>query len=202
MTSRNGLLRQRATFHRMVDSTADDWAIVSAHGSEQLASVPANVVAHLRLLAGDYGGFAVDRLEHCLQTATRAMRAGKDDEYLACALIHDIGDVLAPIDHPRFAGAILSPYVSRENVWMVENHGVFQGYNFFHLIGGDRHAREQFRGHPWFDRTEEFCQEFDQAAFDPHYPSLPLEEFEPLLVSVLSRAPHPSTGWGAPEVAL
>jgi predicted HD phosphohydrolase len=174
-------LQQRAGFRAMTEGTAEDWAILGAHFAKLTQGLARRVTDHLRLLDGDTGGFAVDRLQHSLQTATRASRAGKDDEYVACALLHDIGDTLCSWNHPDAAVAILRPFVSAENLWMVEKHNVFQGYNYFHLIGMDRDMREQFRDHPCYERTVEFCQEFDQAAFDPAYPSLTLADFEPLL---------------------
>ena len=175
------LLDQRARFHAMTEGTADDWQIIGAHYLQLCSGLADRVLAHLQLLGGDHGGFAVDRLEHSLQTATRASRAGRDDEYVACALLHDIGDVLCPHNHPDAAAAILRPFVSAENHWMVEKHGIFQGYYFFQHIGLDRDAREQYRDHPWFERTAEFCAEFDQPSFDPGYGSMSLADFEPLL---------------------
>src|SRR5690606_25695074 len=112
--------------------------------------LPNRMVDHLNLLRGDCGGFAIDRLEHSLQTATRAHRAGKDEEYVVCALLHDIGDILAPRNHADIAAAILQPYVSEANHWMLEKHAIFQGYYFFDHLGLDKDMREQFRGHPHF----------------------------------------------------
>jgi predicted HD phosphohydrolase len=153
---------------------------------ELAAGLPDRVLTHLRQLGGDYGGFAVDRLEHSLQTATRAYRADRDDEYVFCALIHDIGDLLGPLNHADVAAAVVKPFVSERNHWMVEKHAIFQGYYFFHHLGLDPNLREQFRGHEWFDYTAEFCQEYDQAAFDPGYDTLPLEHFEPLVRQVMT----------------
>ena len=143
-------------------------------------------MAHMRLLEGDCGGFAVDRLEHCLQTATRALRDGRDEEYVVCALLHDIGDILGPQNHAEVGAVILKPFVSERNHWMVNHHGVFQGYYFFHHLGLDRDIREQFRGHPDFEYTAQFCQLYDQNSFDPSYDSLPLDAFEPMLGRVLA----------------
>jgi predicted HD phosphohydrolase len=120
-------------------------------------------------------------LTHSLQTATRAYRANRDDEYVFCAVIHDIGDTLGPANHADIAAAIVKPFVSAQNQWMVEKHGMFQGYYFFEYLGLDPDMREQYREHEWFDYTAEFCFEYDQAAFDPSYETLPLEHFEPLL---------------------
>ncbi|MFM7892885.1 MAG: HD domain-containing protein, partial [Actinomycetota bacterium] len=129
----------------------------------------------------DFGGFPVNRLEHCLQTATRAERDGRDEEYVLCALIHDIGDNLAPFNHPEIAAGILKPVVSEKNWWMTKNHGIFQGYYFWHHIGLDRNARDAFKESPYYEHTEEFCAKYDSPAFDADYRSTPLEHFEPLV---------------------
>ena len=178
--------RPRAAFHAMTEGTKEDWDRIAVGAIELAAGLPDRVLTHLRQLGGDYGGFAVDRLEHSLQTATRAYRADRDDEYIFCALIHDIGDLLGPLNHADVAAAVVKPFVSEQNHWMVEKHAIFQGYYFFHYLGLDRDLREQFRGHEWFDYTAEFCQEYDQAAFDPGYDTLPLEHFEPLVRQVMT----------------
>src|SRR5581483_1217600 len=134
---------QRATFTRMVDGTPDQWAIVFSHSLPYQQKLPERVLDHLRLLRNDFGGYAVDRLEHSLQTATRAHRDGRDEEYVVCALLHDIGDILLPANHAELGAAILKPYISEANHWMMDKHGVFQGYYFFHYLGGDRDMREQ-----------------------------------------------------------
>ena len=143
-------------------------------------------MAHLKLLEGDFGGFPVDRLTHSLQTATRAFRDGRDEEYVVCALLHDIGDTLGSYNHPDIAAAILKPFVSAENLWMVEKHGIFQGYYFFHHLGLDRNMRDEFRDHPFYGAAEEFCRLYDGPAFDPRFVSMPLEEFEPLVRRVFA----------------
>jgi predicted HD phosphohydrolase len=176
----------RATFTAFTNATQDDWVkIVSANEVFKGGHVD-RVLSHLNLLKGDCGGFPIDRLEHSLQTATRAYRAGMDEEYVVCALLHDIGDTLGVYNHPDIAAAILKPFVSEANLWMVENHGVFQGYYFFHHLGLDRDMRDQFRGHPHFEYCAQFCHLYDQPAFDPAYPSMPLSEFEPLLRRVMA----------------
>ena len=172
---------ERAKFANMADSTANDWLIIGVHMIPFARALPDRILAHLRLLDGDYGGFPVDRLTHCLQTATRAHRDGRDEEYVVCALLHDIGDTLGSYNHADVAAAILKPFVSDENHWMVEKHAIFQGYYFFEHLGMDRDMREAFRDHPAFARTEEFCREFDSPAFDPKGEALPLAFFEPML---------------------
>jgi predicted HD phosphohydrolase len=176
----------RARFRSMEQGTAEDWAAISSHFPDFARGLPDRILAHLRLLDGDYGGFAVDRLTHSLQTATLAQRDGRDEEYVVCALLHDIGDTLGSFNHADVAAAIVKPFVSEENHWMVEKHAVFQGYYFFHHLGMDRDLREQFRGHRWFDRTAEFCARYDGPAFDPDGETLPLSFFEPLLRRVFA----------------
>jgi predicted HD phosphohydrolase len=178
----------RAAFSTFAESTAEDWAIITPQLDVTQSFVPARVVELLRVMGTDHGGFPVSRLEHSLQTATRAERDGRDDEYVFCALVHDIGDTLSPLNHPAVAAAIVRPFVSPANHWLVEHHGVFQGYYFWHHIGLDRDAREQFRDSPYFGHTEEFCAEYDQVAFDASYRSQPLEHFEPLVHVMLTKA--------------
>ncbi len=177
----------RATFSSMEQSTAEDWKLISAEYMPFAKALPERVLAHLQLLSGDYGGFAVDRMTHSLQTATLAHRAGKDEEYVVCALLHDIGDTLGSYNHPDVGAAIIKPFVSAENHWMVEKHGIFQGYFFFHHIGMDRNMREQFRGHPCFEQTAEFCEKYDGPAFNSNGETLPLEFFEPMLQRMFAR---------------
>ena len=177
----------RATFTRMDQSTREDWALIVPEAMKMARSLPDRVLAHLQLLDGDFGGFPVDRLTHCRQTATLAHRDGRDEEYVCCALLHDIGDTLGSFNHPDIAAAILKPFVTEENLWMVQQHGIFQGYNFFHHIGLDRDLREQFRSHPHFQRTAEFVERYDNPAFDPAGEALPLSFFEPMLRRLMAQ---------------
>ena len=178
----------RATFTSFEESTADDWAKIVPQLEITQGMVADRVIGLLRELQFDHGGFPVDRLEHSLQTATRAEKAGKDDEYVFCALIHDIGDTLSPYNHPDIAAAIIKPFVSEANHFMVQRHGEFQGYYFWHYIGMDQHARDKYADSPFYDRTVEFCADYDQAAFDPSYQSNPLEHYEPLIRQILRGA--------------
>ncbi|MES2071061.1 MAG: HD domain-containing protein [Pseudomonadota bacterium] len=180
-------MNARANFTRMQDSTQQDWQLIGAEFMQFTQGLPDRVIKHLQILEGDYGGFPIDRYTHSLQTATRALRDGRDEEYVVCALLHDIGDTLGSFNHPDIAAAILKPFVSEENLWMVQNHGIFQGYYFFHHIGLDKNMRDQFKGHPHFERTAEFCELYDNPAFDGKAETLPISEFEPLVRRVLAR---------------
>ena len=180
------LMEQRAEFKSMKESTKADWDIIVARYQPFAKELPSRILAHLRLLGGDSGGFAVDRLQHSLLTATLAHKAGEDEEYVVCALLHDVGDTLGSWNHPEVSAAVLKPFVSEANHWMVEKHGIFQGYFFFQHVGMDRNMREQFRGHPHFERTARFCEIYDNPAFDPGMECAPLEFFEPMLRNVFS----------------
>eukprot|EP00439_Symbiodinium_sp_Y106_P088130 s1_g666.t1 len=184
----------------MAESSQEEWELIAANNGEFSKGLADRVLAHLKLLDGDFGGFAVDRLEHSLQSATLAHRAGKDEEYVVCALLHDIGDTLGTYNHAEIGAAILKPFVSEDNHWMLEHHGIFQGYYFFHHIGLDRDMREQFRGHQAFEHTAQFCHLFDQNAFDPDYDTMPLEAFEPMVQRVMER-PRASIYKGSPAAA-
>ncbi len=180
-----------AEFTSMETATQEDWNRIAAAASEYYPGLPDRVTAHLRLLEGDHGGFKVDRLTHSLQTATRAYRADRDDAYVACALLHDIGDTLGSYNHAEIGAAIVKPFVDEPYHWMVEKHAIFQGYYFFHYLGLDRNLREQFAGHPYYDLCAGFCAEYDQPAFDPAYPTMSLDDFGPLLASFFA-APRSS----------
>jgi len=174
------------TFTQMRDATRDDYQTIGKHSLEFFAGLPDRVLEHLRLLDGDTGGYAVSRLTHSLQTATRAQRDGRDDEYVVCSLLHDIGDTLASVNHAELAATILEPFVSEENHWIVEHHAVFQGYYFFHHLGLDRDMRDRYRDHPLFGECAAFCEKYDQNSFDPAYDTLPLSHFEPLVRKLFS----------------
>ena len=177
----------RAQFTSMAESTREDWMKIAAASVGFSRDLPNRVLSHLQLLKGDCGGFAVDRLEHSLQSASLAKRDGMDEEYVVCALLHDIGDILASANHAELGATILRPFVSEENWWMMQHHGIFQGYYFFHYLGLDRNMRDEFRGHPSFERTAMFCARHDQNAFDPNYDTMPLEAFVPMVQRVMAR---------------
>jgi predicted HD phosphohydrolase len=184
MGERDG--RPRATFTDMAACTREDWAIILPQYLEFAAGLADRVLRHLEILRGDYGGFPVDRLDHCLQTAALAHADGRDEEYVVCALLHDIGDTLGAYNHADIAAAIVKPFVSAENHFMVEKHAAFQGYYFFHHVGLDRNAREAYREHPCFERTAEFCAKYDGPAFDPKRAPPSLSFFEPMVRRVFA----------------
>lgn len=181
----------RATFTAMDNATQEDWMAIAASFFPFASRGGERILKHLSLLKGDHGGFPVDRFEHSLQTATRAHRDGRDEEYVVCALLHDIGDILGAHNHPDIAAAIVRPFVSAENHWMVAHHGIFQGHYYFHYLGMDPNLRDRYQGHPHFDRTAHFCEAYDQTAFDPDFDTMPLSAFEPMVMRVFESPKHP-----------
>jgi len=177
----------KASFSKMSDSNADDWQIIMQEQLRFISKLPDRILAHMELLDGDYGCFPIDRLQHCLQTANLAAEAGEDEEYIVCALLHDIGDTLGSTNHPDVAAAILEPFVSDENHWMVKHHGIFQGYNFFHYLGMDRNMRDQFAENENYQRTARFVALYDDPAFDASAAKLSLELFEPMVRNVFAQ---------------
>lgn len=172
---------ETVSFIAMAEGTAEDYRLLDRCEARFMTGLVDRILDHLLLLKDGYGGYKIDRYQHSLQTATRAQRAGADEETIVAALLHDIGDTIAPLAHGPMGAAILSPYVSPETAWMIEKHPVFQGYHYFHHYEMDRKAREKYRGHPAFERTCRFCDEWDQASFDPAYDTLPLDAFTPML---------------------
>ncbi|MGF1938503.1 MAG: HD domain-containing protein [Nostoc sp. ChiQUE02] len=183
--------RSIATYTRMADGTKEDYLLLQEHSKPLLNQVADRALTLLVGLQESYPGNLIDRYQHSLQTATRAFRDEAEEEVVVAALLHDIGDLLAPVNHAELAAAILKPYVSPATHWIIEHHGIFQGYYFWHHTGRDRYAREKFRGHPYFDCTVEFCHKWDQESFDPNYDTLPLNFFEPMVRRIFARQP-----WG------
>jgi len=181
------IMDKQATFSEMKNGTAEDYAIIAEQGSKHASELPNRIMDHLNLLKGGTGGFAVDRFTHSIQTASRAHRDGKDEEYVVCALLHDIGDSIASANHADLAATMLEPFVSDKNYWIVKHHGIFQGYYFFEHMGLDKNMRDQFKGHEYWNDCVEFCAKYDQNSFDPEYENLPIEEFIPMVHNVFAK---------------
>ncbi len=185
-------------FRQMKDGTQEDYRLLDEYEREFARSLPQRVLAALRRLDGSLEGYPVSRLGHSLQAATRAQADGADDELVLAALVHDLGDELAPYNHAELAAAIVRPYVREEVSWIVEQHGLFQTYYYAHHMDGDRLQRERLRGHRWYDACAAFCERWDQASFDPDFPSRPLEYFAPLVRRIFLREPRDPRYLGTP----
>ena len=111
------------------------------------------------------------------------------------ALIHDLGDDLAPANHSQLAATIIRPYVREEVTWVVSMHGLMQMYYFGPKdysgkeIGINKELRENYRNHKWFETCDKFCRDWDQMSFDPDYPTKSLDYFKPMIQELFSREP-------------
>jgi predicted HD phosphohydrolase len=183
-------MNRLVSFTQMKHGTREDYLLLDQLEREFALQLPDRILAALGELDHAIEGYPVSRLEHSLQTAARARDDGADEDLIAAALIHDVGDLLAPYNHAELAAAIIRPYVRAEVTWIVEQHGLFQTYYYVHHLGGDRHMRDRLREHRWYASCVHFCEAYDQASFDPDFPTPPLAEFEPLIRRVFSRKPH------------
>lgn len=175
------------TFTRMDESTSEQWAVIGAETAKNQGRTADNFLTLLRSLASVTDGFATDQLTHSLQTATRAERAGADDEVVFASLVHDIGKAVSVPNHPAIAAEMIRPYVRDDVYRMIKHHQDFQGRHYYEYFGGDPNAREQYRGESFFELTEQFADEWDQTSFDPDYDTLPLDHFEPLVREITAR---------------
>ena len=178
------------SYTRMADMTEADLQLINADADEDVRELPGRLMNAVAELERFQGPLKVSRLEHSLQSATRASRAGKDKDYVAAALLHDIGDALAPYSHGDMVAAVLRPFVSERVCWIVQKHALFQSYYYAHLMGEDRNARDRYIDHPFYEDCVEFCEHFDQNCFDPDYDSLPLEFFRPIVEDVFRQPRH------------
>jgi predicted HD phosphohydrolase len=180
---------ETVSFTAMADGTKEEYEFL--RDQERQVSVPDHVLDLFETVRGSSGGYRISRYEHALQTATRAHRAGESEEYVVAALLHDLGECIAPERHGEVAAAVLEPFVSEELVWIVKHHGLFQMYYYAHHVGGDRNERDRYRDHPYFDACVRFCEIYDQCSFDPEFDTEPVEFFNPMVRRVLGGAEPP-----------
>lgn len=178
---------QIVSFTRMDEGSTEDYALLHKLERDYVNALPDRILVALRALDNSLSGYKVTRLEHSLQSATRAENDGADDELVIAALIHDIGDDLAPENHSQMAASVIRPYVRAEVTWILEMHGLFQMYYYADKVGLDKNERERYRGHKWFNAAEQFCRDWDQMSFDPDYETKPLSHFEDRLRQIFSR---------------
>jgi predicted HD phosphohydrolase len=182
-------------FRRMDEGSDADFRILAHVHEENLRKLPDLLMGMLGDLRAD-AAYPIDRLEHSLQAATRALRDGADDETVVCALFHDVGESLGPMNHGEVAAAILHPYVSEANHWVLAHHGLFQAYFYGEHLGLDPNARDVYRDSPYYERTVDFCARWDEVSFDPDYPSEPMSTFDPIVRRVLPDHWTPPTADG------
>jgi predicted HD phosphohydrolase len=181
---------KEVNFIQMKDGTKEDYLLLSKHEKKFIENTADRIIKFMSGLTKTLEGYKINRLEHSLQSATRALNDKANDEMIVAALLHDIGDELSPLNHSEYAAAVLKPYVSEKTHWIVEKHGEFQMYYYAHHIGGNRNQREKYKEHKYYKDTVDFCENWDQKSFDPNYKSLSLKDFEPYVKKIFSRNPY------------
>ena len=181
---------KKVSFTEMDKGTKEDYLFLDQHEKDYVSKTADRIIKFLSSLTETLEGYQVSRLEHSLQSATRALKADEDEEMVVAALLHDIGDELAPMNHSEYAASILKPYVSEKTHWIIEKHGEFQMYYYAHHLGGNRNKRDDYKDHKYYNDTVNFCEKYDQNSFDPNYKSLPLEFFRPIVKKIFSRKPY------------
>ena len=181
---------EQAKFTQMKDGTKEDYLLLEKHEKKFIEGTADRLIKFMNGLSNTLEGYQITRLEHSLQTATRALNDKADDEMVVATLLHDIGDELAPLNHSEYAAAVLKPYVSEKTHWIIEKHGEFQMYYYAHHLGGNKNQRDKYKGHKYYQDTVDFCENWDQKSFDPNFKSLSLQEFEPFIKKIFSRKPY------------
>ena len=177
-------------FTEMKSGSKEDYLLLNKHEKKFVENTADRIIKFISELTKTLEGYKINRLEHSLQTATRALNDKADDEMIVAALLHDIGDELAPFNHSEYAAAVLKPYVSEKTHWIIEKHGEFQMYYYAHHLGGNKNQRDKYKGHKYYKDTVSFCENWDQKSFDPNYKSLSLKDFEPYVKKIFSRTPY------------
>ena len=183
---------KKVSFTEMKKGTKKDYLFLDKHEKDFASKTADRILKFMSSLTETLEGYQVSRLEHSLQSATRAYKNNESDEMVVAALLHDIGDELAPLNHSEYAAAILKPYVSEKTHWIIEKHGEFQMFYYAHHLGGDKNKRDKYKDHKYYKDTIYFCENYDQNSFDPNYESFPLEFFKPLVKKIFSRKPYSS----------
>jgi len=177
-------------FIEMKNGSKEDYLLLDKYEQKYTENTANRILKFMAGLNSTLEGYKVSRLEHSLQTATRALNDKANDEMIVAALLHDIGDELAPLNHSEYAASVLKPYVSKKTHWIVEKHGEFQMYYYAHHLGGNKNQRDKYKNHRYYKDTLYFCENWDQTSFDPNYKSLKLNDFEPFVKNIFSRKPY------------
>jgi len=181
---------KKVKFIQMKDGTKEDYLLLDKHERKFIKKTSDRILKYMSGLTSTLEGYKVSRLQHSLQSATRALQDKAEEEMIVATLLHDIGDELAPLNHSEYAAAVLKPYVSEKTHWIIEKHGQFQMYYYAHHLSGNRNQRDRYKGHKYYQDTINFCKNWDQKSFDPNFKSLKLKDFEPYVKKIFNRTPY------------
>jgi predicted HD phosphohydrolase len=177
-------------FTQMKDGTKDEYLLLDKYEQDYINGTADRILNFMKGLTSTLEGYKITRLEHSLQSATRALNDGADEEMIVATLLHDIGDELAPLNHSEYAASVLKPYVSEKTHWIVEKHGEFQMYYYAHHLGKNQNQRDKYKDHKYYQDAVYFCEKWDQASFDPDFKCKPLDFFAPMVKRVFARKPY------------
>ena len=177
-------------FTQMKDGSKDEYLLLDQYEQKYIKGTADRVLKFMGGLNSTLEGYKITRLEHSLQTATRAYKDNAEEEMVVAALLHDMGDELAPLNHSEYAASILKPYVSEKTHWIILKHGEFQMYYYAHHLGKNQNQRDKYKDHKYYKDTVNFCEKWDQTSFDPNYKSMNLNEFAPMVKRIFSRKPY------------
>ena len=105
---------KKVSFTEMKNGTKEDYLFLDKHEKDFASKTADRILKFMSGLTETLEGYQVSRLEHSLQSATRAYRNNESEEMVVACLLHDIGDELAPMNHSEYAASILKPYVSEK----------------------------------------------------------------------------------------
>tara|TARA_B100001093_G_scaffold442683_1_gene444565 strand:- start:41 stop:598 length:558 start_codon:yes stop_codon:yes gene_type:complete len=181
---------KKVSFTEMKNGTKQDYLFLDKKEKDFANKTAERILEFMSNLTKTLEGYKISRLEHSLQSATRAYNNGENEEMVVATLLHDIGDELAPMNHSEYAATILKPFVSKRTHWIIEKHGEFQMYYYAHHLGGNKNQRDKYKDHEYYQDTINFCEKYDQNSFDPNYKSFSLEFFKPMVKKIFSRKPY------------
>ena len=180
--------KKNVKFKHMKDGDKEDYLLLQKYEENYVSLTYERIIEELtRQGKNTMEGYKITRLDHGLQSATRAYNDGADIDWIVGALLHDIGDGLAPQNHDRFSAEVIRPYVRDEITWVIEHHGIFQMIYYAHHYGWDKNARDKFKDNIYYKSCSDFCERWDQSCFDPNYNYEPIEFFEPMIREVFKR---------------
>ena len=177
-------------FTEMKNGTKEEYLMLDEHEQNYINGTADRIIKYMSKLNSTLEGYKITRLEHSLQTATRAYKDNASEEMIVAALLHDLGDELAPLNHSEYAASVLKPYVSEKTHWIIKKHGEFQMYYYAHHLGKNQNQRDKYKDHKYYQDAVDFCEKWDQASFDPSYENMSLEEFAPMVKKIFSRKPY------------
>ena len=93
-------------FTKMKDGSKEEYLLLDKYEQDYINGTADRILNFMKGLTSTLEGYKISRLEHSLQTATRAFNDGAEEEMIVAALLHDIGDELAQLNHSEYAASV------------------------------------------------------------------------------------------------